>query len=787
MYLNQFAIFAENRSQRLHQALYALPVLLLGLVVLLWSSVGAQSTRIHAQTSLIGPMLFVVTTDANQPLFPPLTADTTIHAQTQHADQVDYLVSGSQDTQAAFTASGFSVREIVADTAGKVYYWIDTEAPTTSPQASTLYAGNGQALVAIKTTDEAAWLDTARAQGNNTRSLRDSFVDRPEFTQPVANMDQRQAAANAATNTIANCDNLVVNGDLEGSGGWSYGPTPARGAAVTSPVHGGGGAIRLGIVEGSSNVYSFSTAYQRVTIPAAAPKVLLTYWEQPGTSADNGDYRELYVLRTNYSILRQLTRVRSAGSGEWTQQSFDLSDFRGQTVVLYFNVFNNGSGSRMVNYLDDIVLVPCAAEPSATPTSPPTATATATDMPTDVPTDVPTSTPTNTPTAMPEPTATPVPSSTPEPTSTPAPDDVVIRVGSANGSGQSSVSVPLEMANIPAEISVGVVSANVLYDTNVLLATSCATGEGFDLILCNINEAGKVQLSAIAVSGVSSDILLAQLDFDILRSNTESALTVEIESVKDTDSQTLPAIAQHGAVTFDSCDAGDVDCDSDLTAKDALLILQFDIGSITGSDQIPPPAGTLHEPACDVNDDAECGIVDALFVLQCIVGESNALCSVGADPILPEGRNSDADVTLRVGTIPAGTTGELSIPVTALVPAGISATALELQYDPALLTVRSCTANPAGHFEHGDCNASYDADGGAPDVVRFNALTAAAVTGEVTLAEIVIEPKVELTTDITLQLTVRDVVDSTGDAVSTVVEGQADEPTFNLYMPTVQR
>jgi len=73
-------------------------------------------------------------------------------------------------------------------------------------------------------------------------------------------------------------------------------------------------------------------------------------------------------------------------------------------------------------------------------------------------------------------------------------------------------------------------------------------------------------------------------------------------------------------------DCGNVDCDDDVDAVDALFILQYVVGLRLPSDQCPPPEGHLYLPAGDVDCDADVDAVDALFVLQHVVGLRPELC-----------------------------------------------------------------------------------------------------------------------------------------------------------------
>jgi len=78
--------------------------------------------------------------------------------------------------------------------------------------------------------------------------------------------------------------------------------------------------------------------------------------------------------------------------------------------------------------------------------------------------------------------------------------------------------------------------------------------------------------------------------------------------------------------------AGDVDCDDDVDAVDALFILQYVVGLRSPSDQCPPPEGHLYLPAGDVDCDDDVDAVDALFILQHVVGLRPALGVCGITP-----------------------------------------------------------------------------------------------------------------------------------------------------------
>ena len=325
------------------------------------------------------------------------------------------------------------------------------------------------------------------------------------------------------------CQELLINGGLEAVGGWQFGPTPAQAAVVPAPVYGGVHALRLGIAAGN-NTLAHSSAYQTATLPAGAEQILLAYWERPGPTGDSGDYRELLVLRPNLTVLRRLERENGPGDDQWTQHAFDLTDLRGQSIVLYFNVYNNGAGEPLVNYLDDITLQSCDSAATATPPASPTA----------------------------PPVETPL---SPTATLTPGPGDLVVRAGVVTvEDGQTTVDAPLELFGASDLTAVGVLTVDVQYDANLLRAVSCPVSDRFDLILCNLAEFGLVQIAGVAASGIHEDAAVASLGFEILHpTELNTPLVVKIESIADRDGIALAATAQSGRISI-ACAPGSDGC-----------------------------------------------------------------------------------------------------------------------------------------------------------------------------------------------------------------------------------
>ncbi len=193
----------------------------------------------------------------------------------------------------------------------------------------------------------------------------------------------------AAPRVLAqSCPNLIVDGGFETGGGWVLGPNPVTPQYVTFTKHSGNQSLMLGITSGA-NVESFSSARQTVMIPATATQTTLTFWffaiaGAPATT----DYMEVVLLDSAGAILTK-PWVSHNNSQLWNQMSFDLSPWRGQTVQLYFNVYNDGLGGTAAMFLDDVSLTACTGGVTLVPTGGVTLVPSGTPSPTPTPSGTP--------------------------------------------------------------------------------------------------------------------------------------------------------------------------------------------------------------------------------------------------------------------------------------------------------------------------------------------------------------------------------------------------------------
>lgn len=160
----------------------------------------------------------------------------------------------------------------------------------------------------------------------------------------------------------ASCYDLLVNGNMESTGGWQIagGPPPADydTAQSVSPTR----SMRLGIISGA-NVFGFSNAQQQFTIPASATSAMLSWsvWPFLATSGEN-DYQEIILQDAATNSTLSVVWRDQRNDRAWVNLTRDLLPFKGQALRLYVNVRNDGVGSHAGMYLDDVSLIVCLAD-----------------------------------------------------------------------------------------------------------------------------------------------------------------------------------------------------------------------------------------------------------------------------------------------------------------------------------------------------------------------------------------------------------------------------------------
>ncbi len=159
-----------------------------------------------------------------------------------------------------------------------------------------------------------------------------------------------------ATPTATPPTQLIVNGVLEGSiSPWVLSGSGAFYTNNGNYPHGGTGYIYFGV----NNNVSAQT-YQTVTIPSAAAGNL-TFWFNCSSSEDTTyayDFLYIEVRNTSGTLLQTLATYSNRDKttpGNYSQKSFSLAAYRGQTVRLQFRCTTDYSLSTTFR-VDDVSL-----------------------------------------------------------------------------------------------------------------------------------------------------------------------------------------------------------------------------------------------------------------------------------------------------------------------------------------------------------------------------------------------------------------------------------------------
>jgi len=122
---------------------------------------------------------------------------------------------------------------------------------------------------------------------------------------------------------------------------------------TTVQKHSGTYSAQLGASSGSEP-NGDSSLYQAITIPSTATKATLTFWYWPSTTDTiTYDWQEAQVRNSSGATLAQIMKVAS-NTQVWTQVTYDLTTYKGQTIRVYFNDHQDGFGDLTYMYLDDV-------------------------------------------------------------------------------------------------------------------------------------------------------------------------------------------------------------------------------------------------------------------------------------------------------------------------------------------------------------------------------------------------------------------------------------------------
>jgi hypothetical protein len=182
------------------------------------------------------------------------------------------------------------------------------------------------------------------------------------FTVTASNPNgQGPQSAPSGPVTPSSSASLVQNGGFEnGLTSWTPGGV-APPSASTAKAHSGSGSALLGSVQAAAEPFGDSTLAQTITVPSAGT-TSLSFWYWPATAdslcSGSGcvyDWQEAQIRSTSGQTLASIFKSCS-NSQTWTQGTFNLTPYAGQSVVLWFNVHQDGSSppDDTWMYVDDV-------------------------------------------------------------------------------------------------------------------------------------------------------------------------------------------------------------------------------------------------------------------------------------------------------------------------------------------------------------------------------------------------------------------------------------------------
>ncbi len=196
------------------------------------------------------------------------------------------------------------------------------------------------------------------------------------------------------------CTNQFSNSGFEYSASWGIPVTSYPAGYSYDYAYAGLRSMRTGIpVYAPINKYSYSDAYQTVTIPSDATsavlrmKILPRSQELPLSTdpevADQealmppagtvwGDavlaYDTVYILVLNpytEAIIETLWSRTNLNSAEWKSKEFDLLKYRGKSIRIQFGTYNDGLNGKTSMYVDEAYVDTCTGVLPPPPPPPP--------------------------------------------------------------------------------------------------------------------------------------------------------------------------------------------------------------------------------------------------------------------------------------------------------------------------------------------------------------------------------------------------------------------------------
>ena len=245
----------------------------------------------------------------------------------------------------------------VTATAGYASAGVSWTAPATGGPATsytvTPYVGGTAQPPTVVTGDPAPTGTTVTGLANGTTYTFTVTAANPTGSGPPS------APSNAVT-PLASLQ-IVQNGGFEsGLSPWAAGGV-APPVVSTAKAHSGSASAVLGTLTGSEP-FGDSTLTQALTLPSGTSTLSFWYWPASTDSLCSGsgcvyDWQEAQLRSTSGATLATLFKLDSNAQA-WTQVTVNTSPYAGQTVVLWFNVHQDGANPAddTSMYLDDVAV-----------------------------------------------------------------------------------------------------------------------------------------------------------------------------------------------------------------------------------------------------------------------------------------------------------------------------------------------------------------------------------------------------------------------------------------------
>ncbi len=160
----------------------------------------------------------------------------------------------------------------------------------------------------------------------------------------------------------AGCQNVIINGDFEGSGGWiTY---SALGAPLISSFPPPSGAYHSGTHGAYLADYNNARDFiaQQVNIPANATKALLQYWWQVESAESTLQPYDKLTVDVDRPLGQPVETINvisnQDAAARWNASSHNLLRYRGRTITVRWEATTD-SNRPTAFYLDDVSFLIC--------------------------------------------------------------------------------------------------------------------------------------------------------------------------------------------------------------------------------------------------------------------------------------------------------------------------------------------------------------------------------------------------------------------------------------------